>query len=201
MKDFNLNTLRYWEGEYKEGFYQDRIPHDMKEILKFVDHVFQDMPKSNVIEVACGLGLVSNRIAEHGHKVLGTDFTNNAIIENRKRFSKDNLSFRQLDVLDLNHIFNNIDVIVAFEILEHFKNPEKILRKISNTLSDDGILVFSFPDNRGQDAYMNCHYYYFDYQKTVNMMFMFFDEVRFFKSDLTGNKIQGIAIKHNKVEL
>lgn len=72
---------------------------------------------------------------------------------------------------DLN-ITTKYDIVTMWDVLEHFQNPRRILTKIKNTLTPNGLLVMSVPNKgsifsyisgaywKGYNKYHICHYKY-----------------------------------------
>jgi 2-polyprenyl-3-methyl-5-hydroxy-6-metoxy-1,4-benzoquinol methylase len=55
--------------------------------------------------------------------------------------------FKKGDVLDIPFPEESFDIVVAMEILEHTDNIELALQNIYRVLKDDGIFIFSTPNN------------------------------------------------------
>ena len=41
------------------------------------------------------------------------------------------------------------DIILAFDVLEHLKDPEKEILKVKKSLKKNGVFIFSVPNNYG----------------------------------------------------
>ena len=196
MEKDNLNTQEWWNAQYGEsGFYQDRVITDWQ---LWHDFLLKALPKkpSRILEVACGLAHNAKFAAEQGHFIVATDQSEIAIEENKIRFADKNIQYRCMELDEAISIFKNFDAIMAFEIIEHFKNPEIPLLQIYKSLAENGIFIFSVPHEEGKHAYLNLHYCYWNYNNTVERMFHCgFKKVLFFKDDFYKEHIMGVATK------
>ena len=98
-----------------------------------------------------------------------------------------------------NKYFQEFNVVVACEVIEHLKNPYKVLRDLFKLIKDDGFLIFSMP-------YKNCgvpleewkdHETIWDYENTVERMkTVGFKVISFYCGNAAyGLNIMGVAYK------
>jgi 2-polyprenyl-3-methyl-5-hydroxy-6-metoxy-1,4-benzoquinol methylase len=61
------------------------------------------------------------------------------------------VSKAKLKVADIekHEIAGRYDVILAFDVLEHLKNPESAMLELKKALKKDGTFIFSVPNNQG----------------------------------------------------
>jgi SAM-dependent methyltransferase len=102
-----------------------------------------------VLDVGCGLGYGTALVGMFGQpdRLLGVDTDAGSIAfakENRSLGSM-GIKFTQSDFLAVNSSFN---VIIAFEIIEHLKNPVGFIEHVWQLLSQDGILLLSTPNKK-----------------------------------------------------
>lgn len=102
-------------------------------------------PSGKLLEIGCGRGKLLNNLKED-YSVLGTDISSAAIDEASKLMDK-----RLLEVsnIEKDSIKGKYDLILAFDVLEHLKNPKKAIVKIKKALRKGGIFIFSVPNNYG----------------------------------------------------
>lgn len=102
-----------------------------------------------VLDAGCGVGYGSFLVATRGgaKKVFAVDISAEAISYANQKYPNSNLIFSQSDVEMLDGVEDNsIDVALAFEIIEHVKNPHKFMMSLKDKLKKDGILIVSTPN-------------------------------------------------------
>jgi len=117
---------------------------DYWQYIRIVEDLLRFLPKSTILEVGCGDGVISDYIALNypGSKVLGIDISRKAIAFAKLmgRYAE----YRHVDLFDINEQY---DVVLLIEVLEHIPkasvNP--FLRKIRDVLKPGGFLVLSVP--------------------------------------------------------
>jgi SAM-dependent methyltransferase len=95
-----------------------------------------------VLDIGCSDGYLAGRLRELGHHVTGVDLVaHDGVKERVDRFVE----------ADLEHgvppeIGGPFDVIVAADVLEHIRSPERILADVRPLLAQGGSLVVSVPN-------------------------------------------------------
>lgn len=95
------------------------------------------------LEIGCSIGGAADLLCDYGYDVLATDISTYAINKTKKI-----LPGLKLKVLDIENDLlsrENFDLICAFEVLEHLKDPEKALNNIYNGLKVGGHFIASTP--------------------------------------------------------
>jgi 2-polyprenyl-3-methyl-5-hydroxy-6-metoxy-1,4-benzoquinol methylase len=104
-------------------------------------------PYRNVLDVGCGLGTFTRKLAPFAEHVLGTDLSAEAIVQAR-RLSADsaNVSYSQRDVLDSSQQEETFDLIVLADTL-YYIDPltdvrlKSIASNLSRALAPGGLLL------------------------------------------------------------
>lgn len=189
MNYIDQSTPEYWDKHYSGTPYQDSIKFDNKFWYKFLDEVF--LHNHKILEIGCGVGQYTDYLNNLGHDIIGTDYSKNVIKICKSRYPKS--KFKVLDIFKLSSEIK-YDAIIAFEVLEHFTNPDLILYKIWKALDDNGKFVFSIPHKDGKFGVWHEHHTLWDYNKLIKSLFMF-KKVSFYKiNSLTNNQhIFGVA--------
>lgn len=118
-------------------------------ILPILKKALSKLSKNNIeaIDVGCGVGTIAFYLAEKKVKVDGFDVSSRAInLCNRyKKISGEkNARFYNLDIEKLN-IKSKYQLIVCTEVIEHLKNDERFVKKLSSICQTNGYLILSTP--------------------------------------------------------
>lgn len=143
-----LNLEEIWD-QVPSDYYQrsvetnllQRMWHTRK--LKMVIKVMggeKNMPKK-ILDVGCASGWFLSKLWEEYPKAsyAGVDVHKKAIDYGKKRYK--NLKLICADAHSLPFPNESFDVVICTEVLEHVKNPEKVLREIKRVLTKDGIAI------------------------------------------------------------
>lgn len=93
-----------------------------------------------VLELACGSGQLSFRLAEYTKSWTATDFSENMIFEAKKQPHLGNLLFAVQDATELPYESNSFDAVLIANALHIMPNPDRALAEIHRVLNPDGIL-------------------------------------------------------------
>ena len=95
----------------------------------------------NVLEIACGTGLISKNVADIAASYIATDFSENMLKTARKGYVPENLKFEREDATFLSFDDDTFDVVIIANALHIIPQPEKVLAEIDRVLKPDGILI------------------------------------------------------------
>ncbi len=100
----------------------------------------------HTLDLACGSGYGAAILSDHALQVTAIDLSEPAVRYGKGKFYRDNIHFlvgkgENLPVAD-----NSIDLVVAFEIIEHLQHPEKLLAEIRRVLRPEGMAILSTPN-------------------------------------------------------
>lgn len=102
-----------------------------------------------VLDVGCGIGYGSYLLSDSGAEfVLGIDWDQDCIKKAKKVFKKNNLEYVVDDAQALTNTknYNNFDIVVSFENIEHLPKPDVFLNKCVQLLHPEGMLIVSTPN-------------------------------------------------------
>lgn len=107
---------------------------------KILKNYQNDLHGLEVLDFGCGAGVFSEHLAQNGYNVSGFDEVekniDNAVIHNNNRF--ENLRYFK-DINDL----KSYDIVFCLDVVEHVDDLSHFLKKISQYVKKDGILIIS----------------------------------------------------------
>ena len=101
-------------------------------------------PPGRVLDLGCGSGHVAAELRKHGHVVVGVD----AAPESGTAARLDRLVVADLDAgLPAEASAEGpFDVVVAADVLEHLRAPDRLLRELHAVCKPDAVLIASIPN-------------------------------------------------------
>jgi len=106
--------------------------------LKYIE------PEDTVLDIGCGEGYITNQAKDHCKKIVGIDYSDDALKTARERYdlecyhmSSTNLVFEQ----------GSFDKVLCFELIEHLTRIQaiKMLAEVQKVLTPGGIIIGSTP--------------------------------------------------------
>lgn len=110
--------------------------------------------KDEVLDVACGSGIVSCEFAKYTSSVTGIDMTQGMLDEAKKLQAKQNLkniTWEIGDVENLPYEDNRFSIVISRFGFHHFLNPFKVLSEMKRVCKPDGIVIVvdvTLPDTK-----------------------------------------------------
>ena len=100
-----------------------------------------------VLDVGSGEGFGAALLSERAASVLGIEIDATTIEHSRLNYAGGTLEFRQGSATELDRLpAGSVDVVVAFEIIEHVADHEAVLRGFEHVLAPGGLVIVSTPD-------------------------------------------------------
>tara|TARA_B110000305_G_C19418673_1_gene629547 strand:- start:478 stop:1215 length:738 start_codon:yes stop_codon:yes gene_type:complete len=136
----NFNQYsKYYDLFYKNKKYSKEISN-IKKLVKL-------NKQEKVLEIGCGTGNHSFELSKHCGQVLALDKSLEMIKIAKKKYSKKNITFKQLEILDISENNKYDKIILLFHVFSYFTNKTYI-RKIANKLKlitkPGGYIIFDF---------------------------------------------------------
>ena len=149
IEQFSLLSNQWWN---KSGPFSalHKMSNARIEFIKIsATRILNHLNGIKCLDVGCGGGILSERLARLGATVTGIDASENAIkIANEHSIkSRLKINYRCMstgDLLNSNKKFlNNFDLVIASEVIEHVNNRNLFLSDISNLCRSGGIIIFT----------------------------------------------------------
>lgn len=138
----NQNLVSYYADRAKE-YEKVYLNPDEQEDLQTSEKIFQDLfSKKTVLEIACGTGYWTERIAKTATSIFATDI-NESVIEIARAREKENITFAVADMFDFAPV-EKFDGVFAGFIWSHIllQDLDKFLEQIKSFLKPNGTIVF-----------------------------------------------------------
>lgn len=133
-----FSTYKWWSHSNPLHAFSDlRMLYILRQLKR------KDLKDLRVLDVGCGGGLMTERLAELGANVTGVDPTEQAIQIARNHLPsqyKDQVQYINGEITDVNDTF---DLILASEVIEHVNNQDRFVGEIAKRLRKNGDLVLS----------------------------------------------------------
>src|SRR3989344_1642066 len=146
-------------------------------VIKFLKSRNISLKGKKILDIGCGRGGYSRQFAIEGAKVTALDIT-------REYFQNiENVSFSLGDATKMSFKDNSFDFIFCSSIIEHIKQPEKLVSEIHRVLKKGAVCYLSFPpfwSPVGSHQFKPFHYLG---EKAAIKLSRFFYKVRSFTYD------------------
>ncbi|MCR5523649.1 MAG: methyltransferase domain-containing protein [Clostridia bacterium] len=113
-------------------------------------------PEDNVLECACGTGLLSVVIAKKCRSLIATDFSSKMLEKAKKNCMMfDNAVFSKVNIMSLNYSDNSFDKVVAGNVIHLLDEPLKALGELNRVCKPGGKLIiptYMNKDRKGQTS-------------------------------------------------
>jgi 2-polyprenyl-3-methyl-5-hydroxy-6-metoxy-1,4-benzoquinol methylase len=137
-----IDTERQFAGERRSAV--GEYPHH-RHLWPVVAALLPASP-SNVLDVACGNGLLASRMAQSGHHVTAFDLSAENVASARKSYPQVRFEVASAydDLSDLRPPAG-WDTIVAVEIIAHLFSPQRFLASMRGNLAESGRIIVTAP--------------------------------------------------------
>jgi SAM-dependent methyltransferase len=97
---------------------------------------------NEVLEIGCGVGVLSQQLLNFGNSVTGLDISESAIAQLPPEIRGVVATLPNIPLPD-----NSFDVVVGTEVLEHIDNDQACIEEAMRVLRPGGRAYFAVPDN------------------------------------------------------
>lgn len=135
-----------------------------------------------VLDVGCGVGSATARLAGPGRDVLGIDYHAETAVRAGTAYggpapAGGTVRFAAMDGAALGLRTASFDWVCSSHIVEHFFGPEQHVADLGRVCTDDGT-TFVLTPNRPADFENPFHVYLFEADELASMLKLFFHEVQ-----------------------
>ena len=140
MKDSDNNNKSFWDKfAFLYGAFMKKNDKAYNAICDKIVGYFT--PQMNVLELACGTGQISYRLADKVQNWLATDYSDNMIREAVKQNRNVKITFETADATALKYGDESFDVVVIANALHIMPNPDKAMTEIYRVLKKGGLII------------------------------------------------------------
>ena len=108
--------------------------------------VIERLGAGTVLDVGCGQGFESARLLAPGRRVVGVDYSAEAVALARGRHGSAGLEAAQMNALALGLAGGSFDWACSSHLIEHFDDPEGHVAELARVVKDDGTAFFLTPN-------------------------------------------------------
>ena len=106
-------------------------------------------PEDEVLECACGTGLLTGAIAARCRALTATDFSGKMLAQAERKYAKcGNVQFAQADITKLDYPDGHFDAVVAANVIHLLDEPLQALRELDRVCRSGGRLIIPTYMNR-----------------------------------------------------
>ncbi len=129
-----------------------------------------------VLDVGCGVGGQTARLAAPARLVVGVDYFSPTARDAGRTFGRAGLRFAGMDGSRLGFREGAVDAVVSSHIIEHFTNPERHVAELARVLADHGT-AFVITPNAPADFENPFHVHLFETGHLASLLRLFFAHV------------------------
>jgi SAM-dependent methyltransferase len=149
-------------------------------LLAFHDAGYREMHArlgtGTLLDVGCGVGEQTSRLAGLGRLVVGVDYNPQTAIDAAHEWGPMGLRFAAMDGAHLAVGPRTIDWVCSSHIIEHFDAPEQHVAELARVATDEGTALVITP-NRPADFENPFHVSLFEPDELESLLGLFFHEV------------------------
>jgi len=195
----NINTKEFWDNIHEKEI--DSPWRTYPTTFDFILKTLKLGTNGKVVELGCGTGVLAKRIIEEcGNDYFGIDISG----VSKEKIEHMGGHFTQADIMNLNIETKGFaGYLIATEFLEHFEDPEYIIKHTKQFLKEDGVAIFAVPNNILGHEDLEEHYQKFTHDSIKELFSKYYKVVKiaqyeeFFISGLTtegGKEIVNLPI-------
>ena len=143
MRDWSAGLLEFTGERIVPGLADENLWNEHRSRYAFAR---QFASGKRVLDAGCGTGYGAAELAVHAREVIGVDCSQEAVEYARDHYVRDNLKFEQGFCDRLPAADNSVDLVIAFEVIEHLNEWRKFLAEARRVLTEEGLFLVSTPN-------------------------------------------------------
>lgn len=159
-----MNWQAFWDRQAKDhsdphlqvSRHSRKMNVDEALLDRITEHIAEHLdlqPEDRLLDVCCGNGMLSSRLAERCREVVGVDLSEGLVQQAQTHFSRANLSYLQGDATQLKEVvegpFDKINLYFSFQYLDSFAKGKQAITGMLGLLAPGGrIFIGDVPDAR-----------------------------------------------------
>jgi SAM-dependent methyltransferase len=159
--------------------------------------VIERLGRGTVLDVGCGQGFESARFLAPGRRVVGADYSAEAVELARATYGREGLVTAQMNALALGFAQGSFEWACSSHLIEHFDRPEGHVAELARVMTDDGTVFFLTP-NAPADFENPFHIHLFEPPELRALLEKYFhdvtvqglDAVTHVKADFTARRVK-----------
>jgi SAM-dependent methyltransferase len=149
-------------------------------LIAFHDAGYREMAErigsGTVLDVGCGVGDQTARLAGIGRLVIGVDYDARTAIDAAHEWAPRGLRFAAMDGGRIAARGGSVDWVCSSHIIEHFRAPEQHVAELARVAATDGTALVITP-NRPADFENPFHVSLFEADELESLLSLFFHDV------------------------
>ncbi len=149
----------YFFEDYKKQYgktYEEDFEYIKSQGLRRVEvikSVYGNLIDKNILDIGCAYGPFLSAANDFALNPFGTDISEDAIayVQNKLKYPATVSAFPQIDT-EKEFGLPQFDIVTMWYVIEHFKDLDSVLSKISKIVKVDGVFAFSTPSGEGVSA-------------------------------------------------
>lgn len=114
------------------------------------------LPEYEVLECACGTGLLTKETAQRCKSLVATDFSEKMLERAKKKCRKyANVHFEKADIMHLDYPDHSFDAVVAANVIHLLDEPYKALHELERVCRPGGKIIIPTYMNRTENGKNN----------------------------------------------
>lgn len=119
----------------------------------FIEDLIPKIKPNNVLEIGCGCGSLTRKVAEYCKNIIATDVSEKRIKKCREEESSKNINFMKMDAVRLGFKDDAFDLVFERDSLHHIPNWKKALNEMIRVSSKYILLSEPLDDNRSKEKF------------------------------------------------